>query len=230
VENPVQQPTNSFKELAAKKKHTAPSWANGEVAGDLYRGIHHQKIANAFFDAQHLSPRDQLLTCVTVAVTSLVTARVARLKVLRADEIERRAFETLCRGLATLELVRDFEARRKATVQAVVAAVVTQTVAMLKGQPMEENQGKHIERAKPSAEDRAYAIVAIIVASGLRELLELKERGLSEGQICAELEAQPAELTPQQVAVLGKVSELSAEECARCRQFIESLRSSGIAA
>jgi hypothetical protein len=126
----VQQPI-SFKEVAAKKKHAAPPWANGELAEDLYRGIHHKKIADAFFDSRHLSPREQLLTCITVAVTGLVTARVARLKVLNAAEIEARAFQELLRGLETLACVTDFETRRQQTTRAVTRVVVEQCVRML---------------------------------------------------------------------------------------------------
>lgn len=130
AENSV-QPSISFKELAAKKKHPAPSWAKGELAEDLYRGIHHQKIANTFFDARHLSPREQLLTCITVAVTSLVTCRVARLKVLNAAEIEARAFQELLGGLEALASVRNFEMRRQQTTRAVTRVVVEQCVRML---------------------------------------------------------------------------------------------------
>ena len=131
LENPVQQPSISFTEIAAKKKHTAPAWVKGELAEDLYRGIHNKKIADAFFDARALSPAEQLLTCITVAVTGLVTARVARLKVLSAAEIEARAFQKLVGGLETLACVKDFETRRQQTTRAVTRVVVEQCVRML---------------------------------------------------------------------------------------------------
>lgn len=125
------QPATLFNEV--KKSHRpVPAWVKGEIAEDLYRGIHHKKIAATFFDAQHLSPREQLAACVSVAVTSLVTARVARLKALSADEIERRAFEALLPGLTTLELVGNFDVRRSQTVQAVTTAVISVCVRMLK--------------------------------------------------------------------------------------------------
>ena len=135
AENSV-QPSISFKELAAIKKHPAPSWVKGELAEDLFRGIHHQKIANTFFDARQLPPREQLLTCINVAVTSLVTARVARLQVLNATEVEARAFQELLGGLETLASVRDFEIRRQQTTRAVTRVVVEQCVRML------ENRGE----------------------------------------------------------------------------------------
>lgn len=109
----------------------APAWVKGEIAEDLYRGIHNEKIAATFFDARHLSLREQLTECVSAAVTSLVTARVARLKVLSADEIEKCALEELLPGLATLGLVTVFEVRRRQTVQAVTRAVISVCVRML---------------------------------------------------------------------------------------------------
>jgi hypothetical protein len=118
-------------ELTAKKENHRPPWVRGELAEDLYRGIHGKTIGNAFFDARLLEPRERIMACVNVAVTTLVTARVARLKVLSAEEIERRAFEELLGGLATLELVKDFEARRRHTVQAVTSAVIDVCVRML---------------------------------------------------------------------------------------------------
>jgi len=118
-------------ELTAKKEKHRPLWVRGELAEDLYRGIHDRKIGNAFFDARTLNPRDRIAACVNVAVTSLVTARVATLKVLSANEIEKQAVEELLRGLATLELVRDFEARRRQTVQAVTRVVIGVCVRML---------------------------------------------------------------------------------------------------
>jgi hypothetical protein len=133
VDNSV-QPSISFKEVAAIKKHPAPSWVKGELAEDLFRGVHHQKIANSFFDARHLSPREQLLTCITVAVTSLATARVARLKVLNTDEVEARVFQELLGGLETLASVRDFEIRRQQTTRAVTRVLVEQCVRMLENQ------------------------------------------------------------------------------------------------
>jgi hypothetical protein len=131
-EKAVQQ--NLLTELATKKQNHLPSWVRGELAEDLYRGIHNRKIAHVFFDARLLKPRDQLEACVSVAVTSLVTARVARLKVLSADEIERRAVEELLVGLATLASISDFEARRRHTVQAVTRVVVENCVRMLDSQ------------------------------------------------------------------------------------------------
>lgn len=134
VANPV-RPSISFKEVAAKKKHPAPPWVKGEVAESLYAGIHDKKIADAFFDARLLNPRDRLAACVTAAVTTLAISRVATLKALSANEIERHSFEELLGGLPTLELVQDFEARRRHTVQAVTRAVIGVCVRMLGKKP-----------------------------------------------------------------------------------------------
>jgi hypothetical protein len=130
---PVEKAVQPFllTELTNKKENHRPPWVRGELAEDLYRGIHGKTIGNAFFDARLLEPRERIMACVNVAVTTLVTARVARLKVLSAEEIERRAFEELLGGLATLELVKDFEARRRHTVQAVTSAVIDVCVRML---------------------------------------------------------------------------------------------------
>jgi hypothetical protein len=133
VEKPVQQ--SLLNELTTKKENYRPPWVRGELAKDLYQGIHGKKIANAFFDARMLNPHDRIAACVNVAVTTLVTARVARLKVLCADEIEKRAIAELLGGLATLELVKDFEARRRHTVQAVTRAVIGACVRMLSESP-----------------------------------------------------------------------------------------------
>jgi Helix-turn-helix domain len=119
-------------ELATKKQNHRPPWVRGELAEDLYQGIHSKQIASVFFDSRLLEPRERIAACVGVAVTTLVTSRVARLKVLSANEIERRAIEELLGGLATLELVRNFEARRRQTVQAVTRVVIEVCVQMLK--------------------------------------------------------------------------------------------------
>ncbi len=129
-EKAVQQPL-LLTELTNKKENHHPPWVKGQLAEDLYRGIHGQKIAHAFFDARLLKPCEQIAACVSVAVTSLVTARVATLKALRADEIEKAAVEELLGGLATLALIQDFEARRWHTVQAVTRVVIAVTARML---------------------------------------------------------------------------------------------------
>ena len=132
AENPVQPLLfNEAKNKAKNKQRPTPAWVKGELAEDLWRGIHHQKIEATFFDARHLSPHEQLAECVRTAVTGLVLARVARLRVLRADEIERRAFEELLPGVSTLELVRDFDARRRHTMQAVTRGVIDVCAQML---------------------------------------------------------------------------------------------------
>jgi hypothetical protein len=122
-------------ELAGKKlkPNHRPPWVRGELAEDLYRGIHGKRIADAFFDARLLNAREQIASCVSVAVTSLVTARVARLKVLSADEIEKCAIAKLLGGLTTLEMVKDFEARSRHAVQTVTRVVIDVCVRMLKG-------------------------------------------------------------------------------------------------
>jgi hypothetical protein len=132
----IERPENAVRpflpaELTNKKENHRPPWVRGELAEDLYRGIHNLKIADAFFDARLLNPRDRIAACVNVAVTGLVTARVARLKVLSADEIEKGAVAELVGGLETLEMVKDFEARRRHTVQAVTRAVIGVCVRML---------------------------------------------------------------------------------------------------
>jgi hypothetical protein len=132
---PVEKAVQPFllTELAAKRQNHRPPWVRGELAEDLYRGIHGKTIGKAFFDARDLRPRDRIAECVNVAVTSLVTARVARLKLLSADEIEKCAVAELLGGLETLELVKDFEARRRHTVEAVTHAVIGVCVRMLNG-------------------------------------------------------------------------------------------------
>lgn len=129
-ENSAQHPI-SFTEVPAKKNHRTPGWVRTELSQDLYRGIHHKKIANAFFDARHLSPREQLAECVRAAVTGLVLARVARLKQLNASEIEKRAFQELLGGLDALGAIADFEVRRQQTTRAVTRVVVEQCERML---------------------------------------------------------------------------------------------------
>jgi hypothetical protein len=138
VEKPVQLPV-LFDRTGRKKTRDTPPWVKDELTGDLYRGIHNRKVAAAFFDARHLTSREQLAACVSVAVTTVVTSRVARLKVLSADEIERRAVEELLLGWATLEFVKDFEARRRQTVQAVTRVVIGVCVRML-GHPRRKDE------------------------------------------------------------------------------------------
>jgi hypothetical protein len=116
---------------AAKTKSTCPSWIHSELEESLYRGIHHQAIERAFFDAKSLSASEQLAECVRIGVTTLVTSRTATLKRLDSNAIERRAFKELLPGLKVLSRVSDFETRQRQTVQTITRVVVGQCVQML---------------------------------------------------------------------------------------------------
>jgi len=131
LENAVQLPSSN-KEIAKKPTSSFPSWAKDELSKSLYRGIHNQAIANAFFDSRNLSAEEQLAECVRVGTTTLVTARVATLMVLDANEIEESAFRALCGGLKILSLVRDPEARKTQTVRSVVRVIVETCCRMLR--------------------------------------------------------------------------------------------------
>jgi hypothetical protein len=129
-EAPVQ--LSNLSQLAAEKKpHGHPPWVKGQLAEDLYRGIHNRKLTETFFDARKLPPREQLKECVHVAVTSVLTNRVATLKDLSANEVEDRAFHQMLAGLVTLEHVKDFSTRRRHTVQAVTRVVIETCMQML---------------------------------------------------------------------------------------------------
>jgi hypothetical protein len=132
VENPVQQ-TPLFKDAAKKNLHSLPAWVRGEMAEELYRGIHGEAIREAFFDSRFLEPEKQLGECVHIAVTSLVTSRVRTLKCLNADAIEKAALSDLLGGLATLSLVSDFTVRQRETVHAIERVVIENCLRLLKG-------------------------------------------------------------------------------------------------
>jgi hypothetical protein len=138
-ENPVPQP-NLFQEVGKKKTQLLPVWVKGEVAEDLYHGVHGEAIRKAFFDSRFLKPKEQLTECVHSAITSIVTARVRRLKVLRADDIERIVLTKLLPGLDTLSLVKDFEARQRQIVQAIERTLVQTCVEMLANHPAQETE------------------------------------------------------------------------------------------
>jgi Helix-turn-helix domain len=121
-----------LKESAEKRTASVPSWVRDSLTESLYRGIHSQAIARAFFDSRKLTPREQLAECVNVGVTSIATARVATLKPLDAKEIEKIALHELAAGLEALCLMKDFEARQRHTVQTVVRVIVQVCVRMLR--------------------------------------------------------------------------------------------------
>lgn len=133
-ENPVQHP--NLLELTAKKNsHPPPPWAKGELRETLWRGIYFQKVSDTFFDSRHLKPTDRLKGCIAVAVTTLFTARVATLKSLNPNEVERRVLAEMLRHGAdkTLELLKDFETRQRQTVQTITRAVIEVCTEMLNG-------------------------------------------------------------------------------------------------
>lgn len=127
------QPSNLFKEVARGKNYSVPPWVKGDLAQSLYRGIHNRAIAHAFFDAKRLNSREQLAECIRAGTTSLVTSRVVTLKSLDANKIEDAAFREMLPGLETLSLIKNFETRKRQTVQAVVRVIVLTCIKMLKG-------------------------------------------------------------------------------------------------
>jgi hypothetical protein len=121
-----EQPQQFFTKVDQPKKNL-PTWVHDELTEELYRGVHQQAVDNAFFDGRFLSPREQIAGCVSVAVTTLVTNRVAKLKQLDAGEIERRVLKRL----APLELLNDYEVRRHQVPPAVTREVVRECVSLL---------------------------------------------------------------------------------------------------
>jgi hypothetical protein len=134
AEEPVQQHKFFLESLKKKTSRpaTSPAWAKDDLAIDLYHGIHGEAIRRAFFDARFLGPNEQLKNCIAVAVTSLVTSRVATLKSLPSDEIERRVSAKLLPSLATLSAVKNFPDRQGQVVRAVERVTVETCLQMLK--------------------------------------------------------------------------------------------------
>jgi len=131
AENGERQFVSWLRKVASEKSFPSNGRPTDPLKAELYDGIYRRKVEDAFFDCQRLPFREQVQGCVGEATTGLVLNRVARLKTLRAEQIEVRAITKLQPGLAALQAVGDFSRRRDQTVAAVIRAVVESAAELL---------------------------------------------------------------------------------------------------
>jgi hypothetical protein len=114
--------------LATKGSDRYPS---DPLRAELWDGIHRKKVFGAFFDARRLSPRQQVQDCIQAGVTLLMTNRVAKMKIVRAEDLAIAARKRLAEIEPALASIGDFDRRETETVAAVLHALVESAAEFL---------------------------------------------------------------------------------------------------
>lgn len=123
VENPERQFNLQLERAKAQTALPGNGRPSDPLRAELYDGIFRKKVANVFFDCRQLPFRETVRTCISEAVTSLVTNRTAKLMRIPAGDIEKLALLKLGDQFQVLEAIDNFETRQSQTVQVVVRMV-----------------------------------------------------------------------------------------------------------